>query len=103
MIQDGVDNATKSADALKAGLKPTERIEPASPQIAMGRFVRDDRRVLLFVNVGAEPYEGVLRTEAEGSWLALDPATGKVGEEPESLRLNLNPRETVILVQMPAE
>ena len=103
VIRDGVDEAAGSAEVLKAALNPAERISPASAHIAMGRFTRDGRQVLLFVNVGTEPYEGSLQTKAADSWLALDPATGEsmaiAVTENQTVSLKLKPRETRIFVQ----
>ncbi len=105
VIRGGVDKAAESGEGLKNELDPGERIEPASPHIAMGRFLRDGRQVVVLVNVGAEPYEGTLHTDANGSWVVLDPATGEtavasIGPDA-SLPLNLNKRQTRIFAQMP--
>ncbi len=96
MIREGVDKTTE--------LKPAERIDPTSDHIALGRFVRDDHQILLLVNVGTEAYEGTLRTETDGDWLALDPATGEttpgsVGPDG-SFPLSLNRRQTRIFVHV---
>lgn len=103
VIRAGVDEATKSANALRAELEPAEQITPASPHIAMGRFMREGRQILLLVNVGKEPYEGTLQTKADGSWNTLDPVTGKSAAAPQSPRLSLKPRQTTILVQIPPQ
>ena len=103
VVRDGVDEVTKSADALKVELNPVEQISPASPNIAMGRFTRDGRRILLLVNVGKEDYAGRLQTKGGSSWLALDPASGEVAEVPEELPLDLKPRGTRVLVEVLAE
>jgi hypothetical protein len=96
VIRDGIDNV--------AELKPAERIEPASAHIALGRFVRDGRQVLLLVNVGTDAYEGTLRMETHGDWLALDPATGEAALASTgadgSIPLSLNQRQTRIFVQI---
>jgi hypothetical protein len=105
VIRDGLDKAAESAESLKIILTPSERIEPASAQIALGRFARDSRQVLVLVNVGTEPYEGTLHVKANGGWLTLDPATGeaKVADaNPDgSLPLKLAPRQTRVHVQVP--
>ena len=103
VVRDGVDEFTKSADALKAQLDPVEQISPGSPNIAMGRFTCDGRRILLFVNVGKEAYGGRLQMKGGSTWLALDPASGEVAKVPEELPLDLKPRETRILVEVLAE
>lgn len=78
VLRDGTDSATQSTEALKAELQPAEKIDPASPHIALGRFVRDGHLVLLVVNVGNQAYDGRLQTETCGSWIALDMVTGNV-------------------------
>ncbi len=104
VIRDGVDEAAKSGENLRSELNPAEHIVPASANIALGRFVRDGRQVTLIVNVKAEPYEGTLRTIANGSWIVLDPTTGETAEASIGsdglLPLNLNGHGTRILVQM---
>ncbi len=107
VIRAGADMAAESAEALKTALSPSERIEPASPEIAVGRFIRDGRQVLVLVNVGKKPFEGMLHLKAKGEWLALDPATGEVkvaNANPDgSLPLNLAPLQTRVHVQVPGD
>jgi hypothetical protein len=103
VIRDGVDKATQSTDALKAELNPGEQITPGSANIALGRFEREGRQVLLLANVGTESYEGVLRTDGAGAWLALSPATGEVTTVSKPIQLKLNAREAKILVEVSAE
>ncbi|NLS95716.1 MAG: hypothetical protein GXX96_26575 [Planctomycetaceae bacterium] len=104
VVRAGVDQAAESAEALKAELDPPVRIEPASPHIALGRFVRDGRQVLLLVNVGTELYEGGLRVKTAGDWLELDPEKGTTAPvsiaSDGNVPLNLNARQTKILVQL---
>lgn len=104
VIRDGIDKAAESGEAINIAIEPAERIEPASAHIAMGRFLRDGRQVLVLVNVGTEAYQGNLLSKASGSWVAVDPATGEASDTTldsnGSLPLNLNPRQTIILVQV---
>jgi hypothetical protein len=57
---------------------PAEQLVPSCEYLALGRFERDGRTILLLVNVGRNEYQGVLRTSWKGDALALDPATGNV-------------------------
>ncbi|MFV1963978.1 MAG: hypothetical protein ACC628_01040 [Pirellulaceae bacterium] len=78
VLRDGVGDATNSTEALTAALRPETQIQPASPRIALGRFTRDGRDIVLVVNVGSQAYEGRLSVSAPGEWLSLDPATGAI-------------------------
>ncbi len=102
VLRAGSDEATASSEAFRDALNPPERIEPAQANIALGRFSRDGRRVLLLVNVGTDLYEGTLHTQPGAKWLVLDPATGEVTatkSESDTFPLKLAPRQTVILSQ----
>lgn len=84
-------------------LQPPERITPACPAIALGRFSRDGRPILLAVNVGRTAYEGELTVGTPGAWQVLDPASGAIQPAQSNgagrLRLSLAPRQAVLLVQ----
>lgn len=56
----------------------TERLEPASDRIVLGRFMRNDREILLLVNVAPQAYAGVVHVERPGNWWQADPVTGRV-------------------------
>lgn len=103
VLRDGVDEATASTASLQDTIQPTERLEPASARLALGRFVRDAHPILLLVNVGKDPYAGKLRLADGGSWIALDPASGTAtavkADEEGSLPLHLEARESRLLVR----
>jgi len=102
VVRDGIDRAAASASSLIASLGLLPRIEPASPQLAFGRFVRDGRDVLLLVNVSQQSYAGALRAERAGTWSLLNPANGQVTtvtvDESGHVPLQLEPRECRIYV-----
>jgi hypothetical protein len=102
VVRDSPDQEVASASALVAALGLSLPIEPASPYIALGHFVRDGRDVLLVVNVGKQLYSGVCRVERAGTWTVLDPATGQVTTGPTDasgrVPLQLEPRACRILV-----
>ena len=91
-----------AARSLADRLKPAFRVAPASERIALGRFRRDGREIVLVANVAATPYEGRLSTGMTGRWQLFDPATGVTrpverlasGEIP----LSLAARQAVLLI-----
>ncbi|MHB8952711.1 MAG: hypothetical protein ACYC4U_06995 [Pirellulaceae bacterium] len=103
VLRDGVDPAIATSEALREELQPDLSIYPASPSIALGRFVREGHAIRLLVNVGKQPYAGTLRTANQGSWVVLDPATGTstavASDREGNLPLNLEPRSSRIFVQ----
>jgi len=105
VLRDGVGDAADSAETLTAALRPAATIQPASPRIALGRFTRDGRELLVVVNVGAQAYQGRLSVRAPGDWLSLNPATGAVRpaecSDSGDIPLALDARDTRILVRQP--
>jgi hypothetical protein len=97
------DSVLTAGPALVAQLQPQYRISPPSPAIALGRFARDGRSILLAVNVGTAAYEGELLVGTSGTWQMLDPVTGTIRltetKAPGRLRLRLNARQAIILMQ----
>jgi len=82
--------------------EPTYRIEPASPHVAVGTFVRDEHPVLLLVNVGREDYAGRLSVAPGYTWQAFDPANGSVkpveADKNKQLPIPLAARQAILLV-----
>ncbi len=103
VLRDGVGDATGSPESLTKALQPAAKVQPASPQIALGRFTRDEREIVLVVNVGEQAYEGNLSPPTSGTWLSLDPATGAVERaavnDRGDLPLVLKARQTRLLVR----
>ncbi len=83
-------------------VNPDLRLHPSTSQIAVGSFHRDDRAVLILVNVGGREYQGHLVQAAGASWLQLDPATGTISRATRNDQGNVSlafaPRQTWILV-----
>ena len=72
-------------------------------RVALGRFQRDGREILLLVNVGRDPFQGEL-LGAEGGWLRMDPATGAIESAQSAgsgLRVELAPRQSLAYVKSP--
>jgi hypothetical protein len=99
------DEAKMSCRFLMESLRPDCRILPPSPTIALGRFVRDGRTIILLANVGRQPYEGALLVRQAGLRQLVDPADGLIlpTERPaaDRVRLKLAPRQTLMVVQRP--
>ncbi len=85
------------ADVYDAGLlrKPQERI-------IVGRFARDDRDLLVVVNVGTTASDIEVSAPQAEKWIVTDPATGTMepltAENPGWIALSLPPRATRILI-----
>jgi hypothetical protein len=95
------DAKQASGAALIEQLRPSCRIAPSVPTIALGQFTRDGRSIVLVANVGREHYEGDFLADKSGAWQLLDPADGAVhpAENQEGrMRLSLAPRQAVLVV-----
>lgn len=82
-------------------LKPDLVLQPPSDRLCLGRFVRDDRNIVVLVNVGAEPYQGHVIGLKDKTVTQLDPASGEsfsAASVNNRLPLTLSPRQTVLLV-----
>jgi hypothetical protein len=102
VVRSGVDQTESSALSLVTALGTRSLVEPSSPQIAVGRFHRDGREILLLVNVSKQPYTGTLLSTAAATGLLLDPASGLsksvTADEEGHLPLQLEPRACRIYV-----
>jgi hypothetical protein len=82
--------------------QPSLRLEPPVSQIALGKFLRDDREIVVLVNVGGQHYHGHLVCPKHESWLQLDPSNGTISRATRDDRghvsLSFAPRQTWILV-----
>ena len=99
------DEAKMSGRFLVETLRPDCRISPPAPTIALGRFVRDGRTILLLANVGRQPYEGSLVVPQAGLRQLMDPANGQLlpaeKQAADRVRLKLAPRQALLVVQGP--
>ena len=102
VVRDDAGQGTLSASSLVTALGTRSLVEPSSPQIALGRFHRDGREILLLVNVSKQPYAGTLHSTAAASGLLLDPASGQskavTADEEGRVPLQLEPRACRIYV-----
>ncbi len=91
----------RSLRELAAGV----RLEPATQRVVVGRFLREDREILLLVNVAKGAWQGraVLPTRRE--WWIADPATGTIetanATEDGAMPLQLAPRTALLVVGEP--
>lgn len=102
VVQDCADQGALSASSLVTAIGPRSPLEPSTPQIALGRFHRDGREILLLVNVSKQPYTGSLRSARAASGMLLDPASGQslavTADEAGHVPLQLQPRACRIYV-----
>jgi hypothetical protein len=87
----------KPADIYESGA-----LSVKSERIIVGRFVRDERDILLVVNVGSKPYIGAVTAKNSGEWLVADPASGQLERAKVvgagQISISLPPRGTVLLI-----
>ena len=102
VLSDGPKSERLSAGRLLEQIRPSCRLAPASEQVALGRFARDEQTVFLLVNVGQAAYQGDLSAGGAGHWTSLDPASGSIHavktNDTGRLPLALAPRQAILLV-----
>ncbi len=85
-----------------AGIYESGALSVKSDRIVVGRFVRDDRDILLVVNVAAKPYTGVVSVTNAAKWLVAEPAGSRLErakvDEAGRIALSLPPRGVVLLI-----
>ena len=73
-----------------------------SDRIIVGRFVRDERDILLVVNVAAKPYTGAVKAVRAAEWVVAEPAGGRLEQakvdEAGRIAVSLPPRGSVLLI-----
>lgn len=88
-------------DAL-AGVYENGALSVQSDRIIVGRFVRDDRDILLVVNIAAKPYTGAVSVTKAAKWLVAEPACGRLEQakvdEAGKIVFSLPPRGSVLLI-----
>jgi hypothetical protein len=85
-----------------AGICKNGALSVKSDRIVVGRFVRDDRYILLVVNVAAKPYTGAIKVAKAAEWVVAEPAGGQVGQakvkEDGKITVSLPPHGAVLLI-----
>jgi len=90
-----------SATTLVNALQPVVQLQPPCEQIALGRFERDGRSILLLVNVGRADYQGTLQTGWKGDCVILEPASSSIRADRRrngTLPVSLRARQTLLFV-----
>ncbi len=59
-----------------AAIQGSGKLNPACDTVVAGRFVRERREILLFVNVTDKPYAGRVRLNGVERWIQADPQSG---------------------------
>ncbi len=83
-------------------VQPSYCLYPPDQHIALGKFVRDDRVILLVANVGRNAYTGCLSVDDTGIWHLLDPESGAIDKAAcngkRCIHLSLAARQAILLV-----
>jgi hypothetical protein len=85
-----------------AGVYQNGALSVKSDRIVVGRFERDERDILLVVNVAVKAYTGAVEAATAAEWLAAEPGSGqferaKVDEDGQ-IALSLPPHGAVLLI-----
>jgi hypothetical protein len=85
-----------------AGIYENGALSVKSDRIVVGRFERDERYILLVVNVAAKSYTGAVRVEKAAEWLVAEPGSGQVERakvtEAGRIAVSLPPRGAVLII-----
>jgi hypothetical protein len=85
-----------------SGVYENGALSVKSDRIIVGRFGRDDREILLVVNVGAKPYTGSVKAAKADEWIVAEPAGGRLEQagvdENGRIVLTLSPHDAVLLI-----
>jgi hypothetical protein len=69
-----------------AGIYKNGVLSIKSDRLIVGRFIRDERNILLVVNVAAKPYTGAVKVAEKAEWIIAEPAGGQI----ENAQINEN-------------
>jgi hypothetical protein len=85
-----------------AGIYENGALSVKSDRIIFGRFVRDDRDILLVVNAAAKPYTGAVKVTKAAEWLVAEPGSGRLErakvDEDERITISLPPHAALLLI-----
>ena len=85
-----------------AGIYESGVLSVKSDRIIVGRFVRDERDILLVVNVASKPYTGAVKVAKAAKWVVAEPASGRLERakvvEAGQISISLPPRGAVLLI-----
>ena len=77
VFQAGQSNTPADIEKL-AAIQKNGQLEPGCDHVVAGRFMRDGREILLFVNVADKPYVGRIKLSQANQWLRAEPKTGMI-------------------------
>jgi len=73
-----------------------------SERIIVGRFIRDERNILLVVNVSSRPYTGAVKAATAAEWITAEPSSGRLERakvtEAGQIAVTLPPRGALLLI-----
>ncbi len=85
-----------------AGIYESGTLSIKSDRIIVGRFVRDERDILLVVNVAAKTYTGAVKVIKAAEWVVAEPAGGRLKQakvdEDGQIAVSLPPHGAVLLI-----
>jgi hypothetical protein len=85
-----------------AGIYESGVLSVKSDRIIVGRFIRDERDILLVVNVGTKPYIGAVTAKNAAEWLVAEPTSGRFERakivEAGQISISLPPRGALVLI-----
>jgi len=85
-----------------AGIYESGALSVKSDRIIVGRFVRDERDILLVVNVAAKTYTGAVKVAKAAKWVVAEPVSGRLEQakvdEAGQISISLPPRGAVLLI-----
>ncbi len=85
-----------------AGIYDSGALTVKSERIIVGRFTRDDRNIVLVVNVSSRPYTGAVKAATAAEWIIAEPSSGRLEQakidENGQIALSLPPHGAVLLI-----
>lgn len=99
----GAEPSLSDADFGKlAGIYQNGALNVKSDRIIVGRFERDERYILLVVNVSSRPYTGTVKAATAAEWIIAKPSSGRLERakvtEAGRIAVTLPPRGAVLLI-----
>jgi hypothetical protein len=85
-----------------AGIYKNGALSVKSDRIIVGRFVRDERDILLVVNIAAKHYTGAVKAAEETQWIVAEPSDGRLepakADENGRIAISISPNAALLLI-----